>query len=1025
LRKIHISLYCRLINKSNEILFLRPPIKMTQPSVTFLELLTFYKITNIAHRFNSLTLLFFLSFNLLSYASLAAKGQAGFSLKSELSAAHKAEIKLCKASLDAASNSSETAKLYNDIAFIYMKASYYLDKSVFEKVNHYANKANLLTKEHSDELAFTEYLRSLIALGWSYKELGYYSEALKYFEQILELTAQVAYPSEYYNYRQSATTETALIFAAGENYEMAIRQYEALFEYANQNHIDKTKISSIVYMKLAGFYREMANTGQISLKNTVSDTKNLAIAFSLATKGLEVASLNKKPHRVALAYLELASIKLKLKEFKLVEAYLINAYNLLKNDERVSLLARYYEVRARLAGELGYTEEKMFYAERAFELLQNEVVTKWHISIGRLLAAAYREVGYFEKAIDILENTLVLEDILMNREEIKKSMLLKIQQKEKHLESERKKNELARAQSKSKNTIIIMIFLLFLVTAILAYSIFKDGQRKIRLTRIIGKKNQQLKELNLARSRLFANISHEFRTPLTLILGVVYQTLENEVHIDPEMRKNLETIKRNSFVLKSLTDDFQDLLKLEANKLMLKQQTFELSSVFENIVAKFDFLIAEKSINFNFNFKPLEGVYADIDKNKIDKVLNNLLSNAFKYTPYEGTVNFHVLLENNYLKVLLEDSGIGISEQDLPFIFDRYFQTNDLNKPLEGGSGVGLSLVKELVELMQGEIIIESRLGKGTMVSLRIPVTLNSFENFELANAPLQTAQTIYNNTVSVLIDSKEIDTAKEYTILLVEDNFEMQDYIISVLNDKYTILKAENGKVALEKLQRNNIDLIISDVMMPIMNGFTLLECVKKDSKTYNIPFIILTALSSSDQKLRALTTGVDDYLTKPFLPAELRARVHNLVTRYRKSKQVENEVPISSVWVENDGPETGAKEAVENRYDSEEDLELIRKITEIVEANLENDDFNLGSLTKQIHLGERQLRRKIKMITGLTPKQFQQEIKLKKAQQLLESKAYGSIKAVAMSTGFSNTTRFVNMFEKRFGRKPASYFN
>jgi DNA-binding response OmpR family regulator len=333
--------------------------------------------------------------------------------------------------------------------------------------------------------------------------------------------------------------------------------------------------------------------------------------------------------------------------------------------------------------------------------------------------------------------------------------------------------------------------------------------------------------------------------------------------------------------------------------------------------------------------------------------------------------------------------------------------------------------VKELVELMQGEIIIESRLGKGTMVSLRIPVTLNSFENFELANAPLQTAQTIYNNTVSALIDSKEIDTAKEYTILLVEDNFEMQDYIISVLNDRYTILKAENGKVALEKLQRNNIDLIISDVMMPIMNGFTLLECVKKDSKTYNIPFIILTALSSSDQKLRALTTGVDDYLTKPFLPAELRARVHNLVTRYRKSKQVENEVPISSVWVENDGPETGAKEAVENRYDSEEDLELIRKITEIVEANLENDDFNLGSLTKQIHLGERQLRRKIKMITGLTPKQFQQEIKLKKAQQLLESKAYGSIKAVAMSTGFSNTTRFVNMFEKRFGRKPASYFN
>lgn len=559
-----------------------------------------------------------------------------------------------------------------------------------------------------------------------------------------------------------------------------------------------------------------------------------------------------------------------------------------------------------------------------------------------------------------------------------------------------------------------------------AFYIYFDRKKKIQLAREISAQNKQLEQLDKIKSQFFSNITHELQTPLTLITGPLELALqENNQTLDEATKSKLQMAMHNTASLKTLVDDILDLSKLKAKKLALHTQSIDLDTFFNEVMRRFIPLMKQKEIDFSFCFKHLEGVYAIVDTKKLEKILNNLLSNAIKYTLASGKITVTgKLSKKGKLKLIVADTGIGISEEDLPFVFDRYFQSKDTTKPLEGGYGIGLSLVKELMELMQGKITVTSELNQGTTFTVVLPIE-------QITQKPYRKSTNTTFPSINDVPEHQVLDmytTLHQQTVLIVEDHQGMQHFVATILQNHYQIHIANNGKEALDTLKTTSVDLIISDIMMPAMDGFTLLETLKASDTYRNIPVIMLTALTDIKHKTKALTIGVDDYLTKPFVASELLARTRNLIERYNFRKEIaveetsfsdEDELLVTTAHT--DIPvSTEGKQAIVTKSDTE----LIARVAEIIEENMLNPHFKLNDLTDEIFLSERQLRRKIKLITGLSPKKFQQEILLIKARTLLEEGAYSNVKAVAVSVGMNNTTRFSKLFEARFGKHPNSYF-
>ena len=926
-------------------------------------------------------------------------------LKKVLSTSHQMELKKYFKILDTTSTTIDSAKIYNDIATVHLKSKYYLTVSKYDSVYYYANKALNLSKYDETTKGIQQYL---IALGWIgavNQSIGETSKALDNFNTIISATENITNPSDFYETRELATTYIASFYAEQKNFKLAIKQYESLFQYIEKNKIDERKITAIVYLYFSRFHRNI---------------NDISVALEYANKSKEVATRNKLYYRIAMAYLELASIKLETDSYSEATIFLEKAFKLLDgNTEYVGLLSQYYYIKSLVANKEANIFEKVYNAERAFELLNKEEVSNKNVTVGNILYNAYKEKGDFKKANYILEETTALEKILSNNDELKKSAFSEITRRDNSIELEQNKNQ-------AKTSAITIIILLFMIGVMFTIHIFKDRQKRIVLSMIITKKNEQLKQLNEVKSRFFSNISHELQTPLTLISGPIEQVLnENKEPLDTVTKGKLKMVMKNTEALKILINDILDLSKLKTKKLILNAQSTDLDTFFTSIMQNFASLVKQNNITFKYCFKGLANCNVITDTKKLEKIINNLLSNAIKYTSTKGAISVKgEVTKKNQLKLIVKDSGVGISAVDIPHIFDRYFQTSDATKPLEGGTGIGLSLVKELVELMKGKITVESELGQGSTFTITMPIKKTEAKAREhyLNNELPDT-----NISLDHLVLETEFET-KEHTILIVEDHKGMQEFIASILQKRYKLLIANNGKEALEKMQTNTVDLIVSDVMMPIMDGFALLETVKESETYYDIPIIMLTALAEINYKLKALTIGADDYLTKPFVSKELLARTHNLLERYMSRKEIKAETIAQEDALEElltiTDHDTGLLTNISIGKHTKVDIDLITKVAEIIEKNIDNPDFKLNDLTEEIFLGERQLRRKIKLITGLSPKKFQQEIQFLKARTLLEDSEYSNVKAVAISVGIQNTSRFSKLYEARFGKHPSTYF-
>jgi signal transduction histidine kinase/ligand-binding sensor domain-containing protein/DNA-binding response OmpR family regulator len=568
---------------------------------------------------------------------------------------------------------------------------------------------------------------------------------------------------------------------------------------------------------------------------------------------------------------------------------------------------------------------------------------------------------------------------------------------------------------------------------------FADKRRlqyEVEIQKIEADKSKEMAQL---KQHFFTNISHEFRTPLTLISGPIEKLIRNVDHIDREIfLEQFQLIQRNAKRLSQLTNQLLDIRKLETGSMKLEIYQGDLIGFIQNLSEGFNPLAESKQINFqtiipeNADLKQLYW----FDPDKTTKIITNLLSNAFRFTPAHGQIILQINREqeaippnrqpSDFLRISIEDTGIGIPEDQLLHIFDRFFRVENSQNHSAEGTGIGLALTKELVNLLTGTISVESKPGEGSKFTVMLPVSKAHFSNFseitqpELILSPTEIKDHIIS-TVPKSLTSLQVEDKDENLplILLVEDNADMRAYICDILKDHYRLMEAENGSLGIRMALEVIPDLIISDVMMPEKNGYELTQILKNDERTSHIPIVLLTALNTSENRMEGLENEADEYLTKPFDEQMLLLNIKNMI----KSRQ-----KLKNRLIKTNGFSSG-KKAIE-LFPEKPDLQsteqkFITRLMILIEENISSPAFDVQKLSLEIGMEASVLHRKLKAVINQSPGDFIRSMRMKRAAQLLEDKSL-SISEVASMVGFENNiSYFSTVFRKYSGKAPKEYQN
>jgi signal transduction histidine kinase/ligand-binding sensor domain-containing protein/DNA-binding response OmpR family regulator len=539
---------------------------------------------------------------------------------------------------------------------------------------------------------------------------------------------------------------------------------------------------------------------------------------------------------------------------------------------------------------------------------------------------------------------------------------------------------------------------------------------------------EKLHELDSMKMRFFANISHEFRTPLTLILGPAEKLLaQAERKADKE---ELSIVRRSAFRLLELINQIMDISKLEAGKMKVQVQSLDLVPFLRGLVLSFAALAERNHIGLTFS-PAEESIAGYVDRDKVHKIVTNLLSNAFRFTPEGGKICVRLSASGDdqhssestkeFVEIVVSDTGMGVSKNELEKIFDRFYQANDSKLREHTGTGIGLALVKELVEIHRGNISVTSEPGKGSTFRVHLPLGRDHWKDEDMVEVaegeeePLVSVSDGPQGTVGVEDQGEKHEREVEKLagedlplILLVEDNAEVLKYLRSNLSGRYRLEEAVDGLVALEASISRLPDLVVSDIMMPRMDGVELCRKLKNDERTSHIPLVLLTARASEEGKLEGLDAGADDYIIKPFDVKELQARIQNLIElrktlreKYRRHCVLEpRDIPI---------------ESMEEKF--------LRKALEVVEKHLSETDFETATLAREVCMSRMQLNRKLQALTGRSAHQFIRNLRLQRAAKLLGSH-WGNVTEVAFEVGFTSLSSFAKAFREEFGVSPSKYW-
>jgi signal transduction histidine kinase/ligand-binding sensor domain-containing protein/DNA-binding NarL/FixJ family response regulator len=541
---------------------------------------------------------------------------------------------------------------------------------------------------------------------------------------------------------------------------------------------------------------------------------------------------------------------------------------------------------------------------------------------------------------------------------------------------------------------------------------------------------QKLHEVDELKSRFFTNISHEFRTPLTLILGPVKQIIERMK--DEKTKDELSLVHRNAKKLLGLVNQLLDISKLESGNMKLQTVPQNIIPLLKALVLSFTSYAERKRITLKFNSTCLPAGKAEdelivyIDKDKIEKIITNILSNAFKFTPDGGRIEVNVKtkpssfpplvkgeLKGGFVEVSIRDTGVGIPKENISKIFDRFYQVDGSHTREQEGTGIGLSLTKELVELHKGRIEVESEEGKGTTVTISLPLGKEHLKPEEICEpdkdeVSLEPKESMYfEETKTQKLDLNLITDTEKPLLLIVEDNSDVRKYIKDNLLKDFRILEAIEGEDGWNKSIKQIPDLVVSDVMMPKMDGFQLCNKIKTDERTSHIPFVLLTAKAAKQDKIEGYETGADDYIMKPFEPDELKARIKNLIEQRKRLHEHFQKRGIFELDQTKITP-------VDKRF--------LQKAFELITKNVSDSSFTVEAFADNLAVSKSLLRKKIVSLTGEPPVELIKRIRLKKAAELIENK-FGNLSEIALEVGFNNPAYFSECFKKQFGVTPSQY--
>ncbi len=672
---------------------------------------------------------------------------------------------------------------------------------------------------------------------------------------------------------------------------------------------------------------------------------------------------------------------------KLIE----RAAKLMKTENNPRVLASIYASHAYGLNELNQHEKAAKMGLKSLSILEELKIGHSIPEVFEELIISHENLGNFEEAFKYQKEWFAIKEKLLKTQNQQMLSELEIKNETAAKQNQLDMQNIELSRQRLLNWIIGIVAFLLLG---FSFMIYRNNRQKQRI-------NAQLRKLDTSKSRFFANISHELRTPLTLILS----PLENAIQKvkSKSAKADLQLAHSNSKKLFTLVNEIMDLSKLESGKMQMKETAVDLEKLLRRILFSYQSLAQVRGYILGFSYHLPENLAVKLDIGKFEKVLNNLLSNAFKYSKPDGVITLRVGRINGLLKIEVQDTGIGIPPEQLEKIFDRFYQIEGEEEPLQGGTGIGLAYAKEIAQLFGGDLRVESELNKGSNFILTIPLKKTVLKKVISSDAE-ELPKPVHSKTETPLYS---IQNDRPH-LLIVEDNPEMSKFLVQTLSSQFLCTTAIDGIEALKKMENQKFDLITSDVMMPNMDGFTFLEKVHESEDFLTTPVIMLTARTLEEDKLKGFQLGVDDYLTKPFSTRELIARINNLLKNKLEREQ----------WLlENKSLDSKEKET-EQPLSFEKTL--LKTAENLVLKNLSNSNFKITELARELNYSPRQVARIVKKLTGLSPVGFVREIRLQKAYQMIESRQFATISEVRFEVGIEDATHFKTKFQERFGRLP-----
>jgi signal transduction histidine kinase/DNA-binding response OmpR family regulator len=898
-------------------------------------------------------------------------------------------------------------------ANFYKSYYYYLLGNLKSELTYIQKAEKLADKMQNPRLQIDAYLR----VGAAYQKLTKQDSNVYYIKKSLVL----AKDNNMQDQVGLCNYTLAGIYMVEKQHDKALKSYhltDSIFSKINPKH----RIIPMVNENIAIIYSDLQDFENASYYNLkaeklykdINDERGLySVKYKLGIVDLEQKKLKPAEKRLQIVYNYYKSINDSYNLAQTANSLAIVMQQTQRNKKSLDLFKESLFLRQQIKDSIGITGSLMqlgdyYYENNKFDkslplLKQALIVAKKlkHIEVETkatlLLSKLYKQKQNWPLAYNYLSEHLILKDSLSELNNINNLQKIETQYQTKEKEQEivllKSQNKLSEQQKTNQRNLLLGGLGLSTLLGLFFFIQYKNRQ----------KTTKKLKELDLTKSNFFANISHEFRTPLTLILSPIDEELEKE-NLSKSQRNKFQLIKRNSNRLLDLVDQLLMLSKMEAKTFNLQVQYININELIIALSSSFEYCFKQQ--NIGFSIKTTENNFGYVDIDFIKKIVSNLLSNTLKYTKKQGKVIVNASIQNEKLLFQVSNSATNFSEEQLKNIFKKYYQLDSTNE----GYGIGLTLVKELTEAHKGSILVEN---KDEMIAFKVilPIKKSAYSKNEIhKNTETITIQKedIKNTLTPFNGNLEEISSIIDKPILLiVEDNLDMRTFIKNLFVTDYNIIVAENGEIGIEQALQYIPDIIISDVMMPKIDGIQLVKTLKRDQKTSHIPILLLSAKVEEEAQIKGIITGADDYILKPFSPKLIKAKIETILKNRHKTKEYYSQLIELK-------PATFSVNSTEELF--------FNKLQTVIDTNLQNPSFNVVSFSKEIGMSRMQLHRKLKATLGISASEFLRTERLKTARHLLQTSDL-TISEVAYMSGFNDVGYFSKSFKKLFKIAPSDF--